>query len=610
MSDHRRLAWFPKPFGPGDMDGSGEKKVLGRPEVDFLNLLVRETAQNSWDARVPGTVPRFELRLRQLDSSALAVLRNNVFVERLVNSPLDRLLAQDRLASLEIADRGTKGLGGPTQNSASRAKNAPNDYADFILTVGAPPEDLQGGGSYGFGKTASYLASRCSTIVVWSRSRNGEGEMVERFIASAMGGVFDKDGQRYTGRQWWGAHPRGAQPQGLLAFEPIVGDEARQLGEAVFERRFEEDETGTSILVLGFAPQGQLEDDGEDLDPPQVAVRLADAVVRNLWPKLAVDQPSEWRMDASVALEGVYVPLRGLTDSTVLQGLLRCLRAIRAVQAGTLQPDEGIEVLPTRWYRNITGHIALTNVSTDPDVDPLMGLEDRVTLMRHAAELVVRAEPYPGRITESLRWVGVFKPMDAFDKAFAKAEPPAHDSWTNVEGLDKRTKSVVSVTLREVGKEVRAFLAPEDFGVEGESKSTGALASALAGLAGAVPGSGASSTPSSARPRGASGTSPKIDLRTIEPLPRDRRDLESGRQRTKLTVAVHGKGPSVLRIDALKVAVDGGTMEAGGEVVLDHWVGGQSTGDGVVVPPGDEVSAIVSYPAGVAISFALKAGDS
>lgn len=610
MSGFRRLAWFPKPFGPGDMDGSGEKKVLGRPEVDFLNLLVRETAQNSWDARVPGTVPRFELRLRQLGSSALAILSRNVFVERMEDSPLDSLLLQDRLACLEIADRGTKGLGGPTQNSTKRAKDAPNDYADFILTVGAPPEDLQGGGSYGFGKTASYLASRCSTIVVWSRSRNGDGEMVERFIASAMGGVFDKEEQRFTGRQWWGDHPRGPQPQGVLAFEPIVGDEARQLGEAIFERRFEAEETGTSILVLGFAPQGQLEDDGEDLDLPHVADRLADAVVRNLWPKLAVEQPREWRMDASVALEGVDVPLRGLTDSTVLQGLWRCLRAIRAVQAGTSQPDGVIEVRPTRRYGDITGHIALMNVSTDPDVDPLGGLEDRITLMRHTAELVVRAEPYPGRVTESLRWVGVFKPVVAFDKAFAKAEPPAHDSWTNVEGLDKRTKSIVSVTLREVGKEVRAFLAPEEFGVDAESKSTGALASALAGLAGAVPGSGASSVPSPARPRGASGTRPKIDLRTIEPLPRDREDLESGRQRTKLTVAVHGKTPSVLRIDALKVAVDGGTMEAGGEVVLDHWVGGQSTGDGVVVPPGDEVSAIVSYPAGVAISFSFRAGDS
>lgn len=606
--ERRRLAWFPKPFGPGDMDGSGEKKVLGRPEVDFLNLLVRETAQNSWDARLPGIVPSFELRLRHLGSDALAVLRDHVFFDRQFDSPLDRLLSRDRFLGLEIVDRGTRGLGGPTQNSSSRAENEPNDYADFILTVGAPPEDLQGGGSYGFGKTASYLASHCSTIVVWSRSRNGEGDFVERFIASAMGGTFDRAGQRFTGRQWWAQTPTAPHPRGVLAFEPIVGDEASQLGQAVFERHFAPDETGTSILVLGLAPQGQLEAD-DDLNPPEIADRLADAVVRNLWPKLAVDQPNERRMDVSVALDGTEVPLRGLSDSPVLQGLWRCLRAIRAVQAGTPQFDEGIEVRPTRRIRDITGHIALTNVIADPELDALTGLGGRVALMRHVAELVVRAEPYAGRVTESLGWVGVFKPVDAFDEAFSKAEPPAHDSWANFEGLDKRTKSIVNVTLREVGKEVRAFLSPEDFAEVSENRSTGALSAALAGLAGSVPGSGASQNPGPTRRRGAPGKRHKVDLRAIEPLPRDRRDLDSGRQRTRLTVAVQGKSPTVLRIDGLKVAVEGGTMDSGGEVALDQWVGGQSVPNGVLVPPGDEVSAIVSYPAGVAISFSLKAGD-
>ncbi|WP_156415655.1 hypothetical protein [Terrabacter sp. Soil811] len=608
MTQYERLAWFPKPFGPGDMDGSGEKKVLGRPEMDFLNLLVRETAQNSWDARMSGVVPRFELRLRELDPCVLNVLRQHVFLERQADSPLDSLLAQDGLAALEIVDRGTKGLGGRTQNSSSRDQDEPNDYADFILTVGAPPEDLQGGGSYGFGKTASYLASRCSTIVVWSRSRNKNGEIIERLIASAMGGVFDKEGQRFTGRQWWGQHPRSPQPPGVLAFEPLVGDEARSLGQAVFERGFEVDETGTSILVLGFAPQGQLEYDG-DFDPSEVADRLVDAVLRNLWPKLPVDQPSERRMDVGVTLDGVSLPLPGLTDSSVLQGLWRCLRAIRAVQAGASQPDSGIDVRPTRRYSDTTGHIALTNVSAESDVDAMSGLEDRVALMRHTAELVVRAEPYPGRVTESLRWVGVFKPVEAFDEAFSKAEPPAHDSWSNVEGLDKRAKSIVTVSMREVGKEVRAFLAPVDFAVESENKSTGALSSALAGLTGAVPGSGATTSPARTQGRRTSGTSPKIDLRSIDPLPRDANDLESGRQRSKLTVTVQGKTPTLLRLAALKVAVDGGTMESGDDVALDRWVGGHPEGDGVLVPPGDEVSAIVSYPAGVAISFSFKAGD-
>ena len=170
------MAWYPKPFGPGDMHSAGETKVLGRPEVNFVNLLVRETAQNSWDARLPSVVPRFELRLRKIDDRARDVLTWNVFGSRVAGSALDRALDAPELTALEVVDRGTKGLGGPTRNGTPRAPGEPNDYSDFILTVGAPPDDPAGGGSYGFGKTASYMASECATIIVWSRSRDADGQ--------------------------------------------------------------------------------------------------------------------------------------------------------------------------------------------------------------------------------------------------------------------------------------------------------------------------------------------------------------------------------------------------------------------------------------------------
>ena len=152
--------------------------------------------------------------------------------------------------------------GGPTNqgpgraygNGASRAPDEPNDYATFVLTVGAPPEDASGGGSYGFGKTASYLASACSTIIIWSRSRTTTGEIVERFVASSMGQAFDLDGRRFTGRQWWGAPHDGSGQSFAFDVQPVEGEEARRLGQAVFERHFEPDETGTSILILQFDP--------------------------------------------------------------------------------------------------------------------------------------------------------------------------------------------------------------------------------------------------------------------------------------------------------------------------------------------------------------------
>lgn len=608
------LVWFPKPFGPGDLDGSGEKKVLGRPEVDFVSLLVRETAQNSWDARLPGVTPRFELRLRELDDSVRDVLTWNVFGQRPAGSPLDDTLSSPVLTALEVVDRGTKGLGGPTQNSIPQAEGDLNDYASFILTVGAPPEDLWAGGSYGFGKTAGYLASRCSTIVVWSRSRTEAGGYVERLVASAMGRSFDHEARRFTGRQWWGLPPtpRAGAVDDVLAFEPLDGEEARRLGEALFERHFDADETGLSILIIQFAPEGQEVELEVPSTPREIGGRLAFALAQNLWTKLDVEQPSEWRMDCSVWVAGEEVPIPSFEESPVLDGLRRCLQTVRALQAGEPQPYATVQPITTSRYGVATGHLALTQV-IQSDHDPLRGIGDAVALMRHRAELVVRYEPVAAGLTDTTRWVGVFKPLADLDPLFQSAEPPAHDSWAHVEGLDNRTKSIIKVTLRCIRDEVRAFLAPEEPVVVTDDVSTGALASALSGLSGGLQGVGASRVPG--RPgqrRGGRRALPVARVLSVEPLARSQRDIEAGRQRTAVSIVVEGASEKCLvGLAGLALAVDGGTMRSAGEVVLDHWTGGTPNGtSGVVVTTSEVVRAVVSFPAGMAISFSVQAEES
>ena len=623
------MAWYPKPFGAGDMHSAGETKVLGRPEVDFASLLVRETAQNSWDARLPGVVPRFELRLRRLDDHVRDVLAWNIFGQRVQGSALDSALRAPLLTGLEVVDRGTRGLGGPARNDAVRTDGDPNDYADFILTVGAPPSDPSGGGSYGFGKTASYMASACSTIVVWSRSRTTDGRMVERFVGSSMGETFHVGDQRFTGRQWWGARDSSEAANGALAFDPVQGTEARRLGEAVFERHFEGDETGTSILILQFSPRnGATEDDAEAeaglgsrplFDGDEVGSQgalglhalgqeLARSVVWNLWPKIDTAQPRRWRMDTAVFSEGRAIPLPGAVGSPLLTSLGYCLGAIREVQAGGERSRQSVKVLPTSRYGLTTGHLAVTRVLADTKGDPFSGLADSVALMRHRAELIVKYEPHSGNSMEALKWVGVFKPVADLDPVFSSAEPPAHDSWAHVEGLDKRTRSIVNVTLRGIRDRVRGFLTPQEVSTNTDGLSTGALSSALAGLAGGLTGVTASADPGTRGGGRRKGPpKPHVDVQAIEPLPRDAEDLAAGRQRTVLTLSVAGPDrPWALGIGSLSVAVDGGTMRSEGEVLLDRWEGGRPSGDGVIVTPQEEVRAVVSYPAGVAISFEFR----
>src|SRR3954452_6852732 len=48
-------SWLSQTFPPeGASAAEGIRNQLGRPELDLLTILVRESAQNSWDARMEG----------------------------------------------------------------------------------------------------------------------------------------------------------------------------------------------------------------------------------------------------------------------------------------------------------------------------------------------------------------------------------------------------------------------------------------------------------------------------------------------------------------------------------------------------------------------------
>lgn len=56
--------WFSQPYPPeGASAAEGIRNQLGRPELDLLTILVRESAQNSWDARVRQPAPTVDYRI-------------------------------------------------------------------------------------------------------------------------------------------------------------------------------------------------------------------------------------------------------------------------------------------------------------------------------------------------------------------------------------------------------------------------------------------------------------------------------------------------------------------------------------------------------------------
>src|SRR5262249_15404685 len=155
-------------------------------------------------------------------------------------------------------------------------------FIDLVFNIGAPRDAYLGGGTYGFGKTASYVTSSVGTILIWSRCEGSSG-LEHRLIGSAIGEGFDMDGKRFTGRHWWG---NAFASEGRV--EPVVRGLAQELGNAVFATPFDRDVTGTSILILDPQLGG---------DSPENKVELlVRAVVWNLWPKLLTEQNGRQRM--------------------------------------------------------------------------------------------------------------------------------------------------------------------------------------------------------------------------------------------------------------------------------------------------------------------------
>lgn len=455
------------------MDATGGERLLGRTELSPLEVLIRETAQNSWDARKEGQTPVFGVNLRRADFRMREDL-DVLLSERRRISPLQPR-SLDSLFMLEIFDRGTSGLDGPVTLQPVDG-DAPRNFQDLILKVGVPRDDGKGGGTYGFGKTASYAFSGRGTVLYWSRCRNDRGALEHRFIASAFRESYTDGGVQYTGRHWW------ARRVGDTML-PLRGDEAEKLASRFFQRRFERDETGTSMLII--EPRLSSESLGADIADHESSddqafataatftTQARSAIRRHLWPKL-VPPPGDEHGPMTVSLVVDEQPIPLVDDALGAIELwgagLNAIRALRMSDSHQIKTPQGIPILvvPVTRYRRVLGHLAI--VRRLPALETRSGLDDldpvkdssisRIVLMRGQPELVVATVDW---INESpligFDWLAVYKSADAWDAVYARTEPPAHDAWVASSGGDEGL--VVKATRNRIVAAIREHIFPE-----------------------------------------------------------------------------------------------------------------------------------------------------
>lgn len=508
------LKRYSKPHEAGDQASGGRDKLLkSTANLSRTELLIRETLQNSWDAREEGWRPAYGVRIRRVSSEVRRTLRQRVFSSRYDNLPsLRRSLEEDNTYVLEIYDRGTVGLNGPVRANEAAAPGEPNNFNPLVFDIGTTKDADDSGGTYGFGKTAAFEASSANTLIYWSATENQYGEIEYRLIASALGDPYTVGNRRYTGAHWWGDPEKNE-------IMPLIGHAAQELGESLFDVHFgsdgEDHEKGTSILILDPTvdnPEtGRRTPVRTDKEAELLAKTICESLALHAWPKVIPDSSGETPMIIDVYHNDVNL---GVTEDTQIRYSRygTALAHVRRLQgepyssgSAILKPYTGqldlrdypitlnrvsMETPATKaefWgSRNdrVAGHLVLMKTVHVLDDDRTKGAPmNQLALMRSRAELLVAYDDMRSPDAADFSWHGVFKPTPEVDRHFARTEPSTHDAWTpNIAGSDI-SKSIVDRTLKQIQRRVSEFL-----DVDGKPERDGGLsvkkfANSLSGFA-------------------------------------------------------------------------------------------------------------------------------
>lgn len=451
-----RLQLFSEPFAKtGNMAAEGFKRLLGRPTLELLPTMLREGIQNVLDASDGDSGAVVLIRLRTLTSEQQDALGGRLLAERprddVTRADIDASLAKSELRVIELCDFGTEGLSGPTRADAPHDGDEPLNFVNFLRNVGAARDTHQGGGTYGYGKSSLYAMSSCSTIVVDSQTRCA-GRDERRLMACHLGAAFDStldDGvrRRFTGRHWWGVR------DGDVSIEPSVGDSAAELAAAIGMPVRNEQQTGTSILIIDpLLGNADLKSSIED---------VIETVLWNFWPRMTASTPASKKLSVEVELEGKRIPLPPPEEFPPLDLFAAAIAEHRAGGSGLTPIMCG---RPKKLLGNIVIRQGLRAdrrgaAARSESIIPKQA--SHIALMR-PVELVVRyieGDPLHDRRFD---WAGVFvcSDNDEIEEAFALAEPPAHDDWIPDNLPKGSAKTFVQVAMKRLQEIARPQIRP------------------------------------------------------------------------------------------------------------------------------------------------------
>lgn len=472
-------------------EGGADARIIGQgiglPELDALSLLLRETAQNSWDARLRDGQPvSYSISLYSAQEPQRRLLQEHIFADlpprewattEALQTALRRRHSGQGLRLLVISDRGTRGLAGPTRADRPPAPGEPNDFVQLLRSIGQAKEvKVDTAGSYGVGgKSVLFNASLCRTILVHTHCLQGD-RVESRLIAAAAGDGFTarsaKAATRYTGRHWWGVL------EDRIA-EPLTGRPADNLAARLGLPPFADGVTGTNIAVV--------EPFVEDDDAGRLMETLAESILAYFWPQTVEIPRHPSPMQFQLFLDHNEYPLKNREDYPALAGFERALRLVQERGFGRSAADE-VHTIETQRPRATVGTLALTKFARRPrpgetaksEIVPFADVAKHVAMMRQPL-FVVKYLSGPPFYDADVEYAGVFKVHRSQEELFKRTETPAHNDWVPTY-LPRAEQTIVNAAKKKSEAILKDFVGGAFDDPESETRSLPLLSLYLGGL--------------------------------------------------------------------------------------------------------------------------------
>lgn len=242
-------------------DGDAILRSLQNESLPLLDLLIRESLQNSLDAT-----------LSDVDHTLINITTGTFESDQLADELDDITRAlTEKFQGIQrfvcIRDENTTGLNGPVSADEPAILDKSN-FHKLVFGIGKNQQAAGAGGSWGLGKT-SFFRAGAGIVIYYTRVSTSVGKYEERLIASLIESPREKVRllpSSSRGIAWWGKYDENTENEEIL---PLTDEsEITQVLSIFGIERYTGDKTGTSTIIPYLRPTTELTSYHEGLSLP------------------------------------------------------------------------------------------------------------------------------------------------------------------------------------------------------------------------------------------------------------------------------------------------------------------------------------------------------